>query len=223
MRHHNALHRYASLQTLEMKYIKTILIAVLAVLPSALFAQDDDLCFWNAVSMKADVSEKWTLGVRAEHRANQNMSKTQQYYIRPIVEYEILPWMKAAAQADFAWMSSGFNIRMQPQVVFSYKTHGFDLSLRQRLQITWKQPDDSWGFLFRTKAQVRYKIPKTPLSPLLAVEPYYMSEFARTRYYAGVSIACTKTLSILLQYVYQDQYQRAYDDHVLWLTFNVKL
>ena len=196
---------------------------MLAAIPSALFAQDNDLCFWNAVSVKADLNEKWTVGIRTEHRANQNVSKTQQYYIRPIVEYDILPWMKAAVQADFAWMSSGFNIRMQPQVTFSYKKSGFDLSLRQRLQATWKQPDDSWSFLFRTKAQVRYKIPGTPLSPLIAVEPYYMAEFARTRYYAGVSVACSKNLSILLQYVYQDQYQRNYDDNVLWLTFNVKL
>jgi hypothetical protein len=206
-----------------MNRFKSILIMVLAAIPSALFAQEDDLCFWNAISMKKDVSENWTIGVRAEHRANQDAAKTQQYYLRPMVDYDILPWMKATVQADFAWMSSGFNIRLQPQLVFSYKAKGFDISIRQRLQATWKQPDDSWSFLFRTKAQVKYKIPQTPLSPVLAVEPYYMSEFARTRYYAGVSVACTKSLSVLLQYVYQDQYQRAYDDHVLWLTFNVKL
>ena len=203
--------------------IKTIVMIVLTAIPSALSAQENDLCFWNAISMKKDIGDRWTVGLRAEHRANQNASETQQYYMRPLVEYEILPWMKAAAQADFAWMSSGFNIRIQPQLTFSYGKAGFDLSLRQRLQVTWKQPDDCWGFLFRTKAQVRYRIPGTPLSPLVAVEPYYMSEFTRTRYYAGVSIACTKSLSVLLQYVYQDQYQRDYDDNVLWLTFNVKL
>ena len=200
-----------------------IFLIVLASLPSALFAQENDLCFWNAISMKMDVSDRWTVGVRAEHRANKNVSKTQQYYLRPILEFEAFPWMKVAAQSDFAWTSSGFNIRIQPQVVFSYKTHGFDLSLRQRLQATWKQPDNSWNCLFRTKAQVRYRIPNTPLTPLVAVEPYYMSSFNRTRYYAGVSFSCTKSLSILLQYVYQDQYQRSYDDNVLWLTFNVKL
>ena len=196
---------------------------VLMVLPSALFAQDSDLCFWNAISMKKDVADRWTVGLRTEHRANHNASATQQYYIRPMVEYEILPWMKATAQADFAWMSSGFNIRFQPQVVFSHKTNGFDFSFRQRLQATWKQPDDSWSFLFRTKAQIRYKIPNTPLSPLVAVEPYYMSEFVRTRYYAGVSVSVTKSLSILMQYVYQDHYNKSIDDNVLWLTFNVKL
>ena len=206
-----------------MKRITIISILVLMALPSALFAQDNDLCFWNAISMKKSVADRWTVGLRAEHRANNDASTTQQYYLRPMVEYKILPWMSATAQADFAWMSSGFNIRFQPQVVFSYKTSGFDFSLRQRLQATWKEPDDSWSFLFRTKVQARYKIPNTPLSPLVAVEPYYMSEFARTRYYAGVSVACTKNLSILLQYVYQDQYQRAYDDNVLWITFNVKL
>lgn len=206
-----------------MKILNKIFVIVLMALPSALFAQENDLCFWNAISMKKSVAEDWTFGFRSEHRANQDMSKTQQYYLRPSVEYAIFPWMKATAQADFAWMSSGFNIRLLPQVVASYKVNGFDLSLRQRLQATWKQPDNSWSFLFRTKAQVRYKIPQTPLAPVFAVEPYYMSEFVRTRYYAGVSISCTKTLSILLQYVYQDQYQRAYDDNVLWLTFNVKL
>ena len=206
-----------------MKKIKILMVFMLLAMPVALFAQDNDLCFWNAVSLKKDVSDKWTVGVRTEHRAYHDASATQQYYIRPIVEYDILPWLKAAAQADFAWMYSGFNIRFQPQVTASYKTSGFDFSLRQRLQATWKQPDNSWGFLFRTKAQVRYKIPNTPLSPLAAVEPYYMSEFVRTRYYVGVSLAVTKNLSVLMQYVYQDQYQRAYDDNVLWLTFNVKL
>ena len=206
-----------------MNSFRILLLSFLLMLPSALFAQDNDLCFWNAVSIKKDVSEKWTVGVRTEHRAYKDVSATQQYYIRPSVEYDILPWLKAAAQADFAWMSSGFNIRFQPQVTATYKKSGFDFSLRQRLQATWKQPDNSWGFLFRTKAQVRYKIPGTPVSPLLAVEPYYMSNFVRTRYYAGVSLAVTKNLSVLMQYVYQDQYQRAYDDNVLWLTFNVKL
>ena len=67
------------------------------------------------------------------------------------------------------------------------------------------------------------KIEGGPLSPLVAVEPDYMSEFARTRYYAGISVAVTKNLSVLMQYVYQDQYQKDYDDNVLWLTFNVKL
>ena len=202
---------------------RILFMIVLMAIPSALFAQENDLCFWNAISMKKDVSDRWTVGLRAEHRANQNMSATQQYYLRPLVEYDILPWMKAAAQADFAWMSSGFNIRLLPQVTFSYKKSGFDLSLRQRLQATWKEPTDEWSFLFRTKAQVKYRIANTPLTPLVAVEPYYMSEFARTRYYMGVSVACTKSLSVLLQYVYQDQYQRDYDDNVLWLTFNVKL
>jgi hypothetical protein len=207
----------------DMNRIKLIIIAILLAVPMALAAQDDDLCFWNAISMKKSVHKDWNVGIRAEHRANQNASKTQQYYLRPMVEYKIMSWMSATAQADFAWMSSGFNIRFQPQVVFSHKVNGFDLSLRQRLQATWKQPDNSWNFLFRTKAQLRYKIPQTPLSPLVAVEPYYMSEFVRTRYYVGVSVACTKSLSVLLQYVYQDQYQRDYDDNVLWLTFNVKL
>ena len=197
---------------------------MLIAIPSAVFAQEDnDLCFWNAISMKKGVADGWTVGVRAEHRANNNASTTQQYYLRPMVDYDILPWLKATAQADFAWMSSGFNIRLMPQITATYKKAGFDLSLRQRLQATWKQPDDSWNFLFRTKAQVRYKIPGTPLSPLVAVEPYYMSEFVRTRYYAGVQVAVTKNLSVLMQYVYQDHYTKPVDDNVLWLTFNVKL
>lgn len=206
-----------------MKKFLISLVFIAALCPTAMSAQENDLCFWNAISMKKAVAEKWTVGVRAEHRANNDASTTQQYYLRPMVDYKILPWMTATAQADFAWMSTGFNIRVMPQVVFTHKVNGFDLSLRQRLQATWKQPDNSWNFLFRTKAQVKYKIPQTPLSPLVAVEPYYMSDFVRTRYYFGVSVACTKSLSILLQYVYQDQYQRAYDDNVLWLTFNVKL
>lgn len=197
--------------------------SMLILSKSALMAQENDLCFWNAISLKKDVAEKWTVGIRTEHRAYHAVSETQQYYIRPSVEYAILPWLKAAGQADFAWMYNGFNIRFQPQVTASYKKAGFDLSLRQRLQATWKQPDNSWGFLFRTKAQVRYKIPKTSLSPLVAVEPYYMFEFARTRYYAGVSVAVTKNLSVLMQYVYQDHYNKSIDDNVLWLTFNVKL
>ena len=202
---------------------RILFMIVLMAMPSALFAQENDLCFWNAISMKKDVSDRWTVGLRAEHRANQNMSATQQYYLRPLVEYDILPWMKAAAQADFAWMSTGFNIRLLPQVTATYKKSGFDFSLRQRLQATWKAPDNSWSFLFRTQAQVRYKIPGTPMSPLFAVEPYYMSELARTRYYAGVSLSVTKNLSVLVQYVYQDHYTKPVDDNVLWLTFNVKL
>ena len=206
-----------------MKKFLLSLVFIAALCPATMSAQDNDLCFWNAISMKKSVAEKWTVGVRAEHRANNNASTTQQYYLRPMVDFKILPWMTATAQADFAWMSSGFNIRVMPQVVFSYKFDGFNFSLRQRLQATWKQPNNSWDFLFRTKAQARYTIPGTPLSPQIAVEPYYMEEFARTRYYAGVNVSVTKNLSILMEYVYQDHYNKSIDDNVLWLTFSVKL
>lgn len=196
----------------------------IVLLPLAISAQQqDDLCLWQAVSMKKSLGKDWSVGLRTEHRAYDMVRTTNQYYIRPSVGYNILSWMNITLQADFAWSSSGFNIRCLPQVTFSHKAGGFDFSLRQRLQTTWKSSDDSCSHLFRTKAQVRYKIKGTPLTPLLAVEPYYMSELVRCRFYAGVGISITDNLYLLLQYVRQEQYTRTYDDNVMWLTFNVKL
>lgn len=205
-----------------MKRILVFLTVIL--LPSLLTAQQqDDLCLWQAVSLKKSFGKGWSAGLRTEHRAEDCMEATNQYYIRPSVGYDILPWMNVTLQADFVWTPSGFNIRYQPQVSLSHKVGGFDISLRQRLQTTWKSSDDSWTHLFRTKAQVCYRIKGTPLSPLLAVEPYYLSEFVRCRFYAGMGISLTDNLTLLLQYVRQEQYVKSYDDNVIWITFNVRL
>lgn len=204
--------------------------------------EDDALCVWNTMTARKSFGSegKWASGLMIEyrHKFHGGISKTDQYFVRPSVAYTVAPWFKVQYQMDFAaTSSSGFNWRFIPEVTFSHRIGDFSLVLRQRAMTTWKVAAGTNSTVLRTRAKIDYKIPETPLVVHVAAEPYWcdfsknsFAWFQKCRWYAGFSIKLLDNLTLIPQYVCQAYHngsgrfdRRTYDDHVIYMTFQIKL
>ena len=219
--------------------MKKILLLVVAIFVAvAAKAEDDALCTWTTVAFDKQFG-KWSVGLASEyrHKIQEGVSKTDQYFARPRVAYKALPWLTLRYQMDLASTSSGFNIRFLPEVTMSKRVGDFTFAYRQRVQTTWKVEKGTNSTVLRSRAKVDYSIPKTPLSMHFAYEPYWcdfskdsFAWFQKSRLYAGLNIKLLDNLTLTPQYICQAYYnhagkydRRTYDDHVIYVTFSVKL
>ena len=220
---------------------------MLFMLPSSLLsAQEqekpkDDINIWSTVTLRKSFGKdgRWGVGLMQEyrHRFHEGVSKKDQWFMRPSVSYKVNSWMKLQYQLDLASTSSGFNMRFLPEITFSHKQGDFSFALRQRVQTTWKVEAGTNSTVLRTRAKVDYRIDETPLSINFAVEPYWcdfakdrFDWFQRCRWYAGLDIKVTETLTFSPQYNCQAYFnhdgrfsRRTYDDHIIYFTLTVKL
>lgn len=217
---------------------KILLLIISGLLCCSAMAQEDALCTWTTMAFDKSFG-KWSVGLMTEyrHKIHEGVSKTDQYFARPRVAYKALPWLTFRYQVDFASTSSGFNLRFNPEVTFSHKVGDFSLALRQRGMTTWKVEKGTHSTLLRTRAKVDYRIPQTPLSVHVAAEPYWCNfskdsfeMFQKCRWYAGFNVKLLDNLTLIPQYVYQSYHnrdgkydRRTYDDHVIYMTFQIKL
>ena len=217
---------------------KILILIITALLSCSAMAQEDPLCIWTTVTFDKSFG-KWSVGLMSEyrHKIHEGVSKTDQYFLRPRAAYKALPWLTLRYQMDFASTSSGFNLRFIPEVTLSHKVGDFSFAFRQRVMTTWKVEKGTNSTVLRSRAKVDYHIPQTPLSVHFAVEPYWcdfskdsFSWFQKARWYAGVDIKLTESLTLKPEYVCQAYHnhkgiydRRTYDDHVIYFTFAVKL
>ena len=210
---------------------RLFLLLVTGLLACSAMAQEDALGMWTTVTFDKSFG-KWSAGLMSEyrHKIHDGVSKTDQYFVRPRISYKVLPWLTLRYQMDFAYSSSGFNLRFIPEVTMSRKVGNFSFSLRQRVMTTWKVEQGSNSTLLRTRAKVDYHIQQTPLTVLVAAEPYWcnfskdsFAWFQKCRWHAGLNIKLLDNLTLAPQYIYQAYHERSYGDHIIYMTFLIKL
>ena len=202
------------------------------------FAQEDAFCTWTTVTFDKAIG-KWSVGLLTEyrHKIHEGVSKTDQYFARPRVNYSALPWLKLGYQMDLATTSAGFTMRFLPEVTLSKKVGDFSFAFRQRTQTTWQTEKGTNSTVLRSRAKIDYRIPETPLSVHFAVEPYWadfkedgFAWLQKVRWYAGFDIKILDGLTLRPEYICQAYHnhkglypRRTYDDHVFYMTFVIKL
>ena len=78
--------------------------------------------------------------------------------------------------------------------------------------------------MMRTRAKVDYHIPKSPVSLHLAAEPYWLTDFVKTRYYLGADFKISDTLTLTADYIrYQHYRPGALDQNVAYLILTINL
>ena len=201
-------------------------------------AEEDAFCTWTSVTFDKSFG-KWSVGLMSQyrHKIHKGISDAEQFIARPRGSYKVRPWFTVRYQMDFASSSKGFNISSIPELTFSHKVGDFTLAFRQRSVTTWWLVPGTNSTVLRSRAKVDYAIPKTPLTAHFSAEPYWCNFsndsfllFQKIRWHAGFSIKVLDNLTILPEYVCQAYYndkgkyaRRTYDDHVIHVSFIVKL
>lgn len=187
------------------------------------------------------------------HQMHEGVSRMNQYLVRPSVAYKVLPWLTLKYQMDFAavggskttvlptgeTMISGadFQWRFMPEFNMSHKVGDFSFSYRQRFQTSWKVKAGTNSTVLRSRAKIDYSIPKAPVGLHFAIEPYWcdfskdkFAWFQKARWYAGFDFKLADNITFTPEYVCQAYHnhkgrydRRTYDDHVIYMTFTVKL
>lgn len=190
--------------------------------------------FWaGAMFTKSFGAEKkWTAGLLAQyhHIFHEGVSRYDQFFARPYVGYNILPWLKAQYDMDLAQTRGGFQMRFMPSVSVSKRISGFSMSLRQQFYYIWYPGSGATAHLFTTKGSLTYIIPDTPLALSFAMEPLYRKILIRNRIFAGVNIRLNDHLTLCPQYLRKAYHNRSgkydrrtYDDHLFYLLLLVRL
>lgn len=191
---------------------------------TSLFGRDkddpDDFCLWMSVNVRKNIGTRWSVGALAEFRLDNNCTKANQYYIRPVLNYKIASWLTAGAQVDFTGTRSGFQMRYLPEITATYNVSSWSFSIRERYLATWKMQADSWSHTLRTKINIAYRIPGTNLALASAVEPFYLRDVSKVRVYAGIIYAIDNVNSIQTQYL-REQYFSRHSNNVIWITYKV--
>lgn len=217
---------------------KLLLLLILSLFEVVAHAGEDDLCIWTNVSFSKTYG-KWSTGLISEyrHKIHEGVSKVDQYLARPWGAYKALPWLTLRYNMDLAATSSGFTLRSIPEISSSFVTGNFSFALRQRVMTSWNLERGTQVTILRTRLKMDYSILKTPLSVYCALEPYWceysndgFAWFQKIRWYVGLNIKLLENLTFVPQYLcqayhnHQGKYpRRTYDDHVIYITFLVKL
>lgn len=198
-----------------MRKLLAIALAII-VLPSYCMAGNDNYCSWTALHFTARLNDRWSVGNYSEGRFKD--SGFDQVFFRMFGSYKAGAGFQLKFQNDFAFLSSGFSLRLIPEVMWTRKTGALAFSLRQRMMWSWKKESGQWTLWHRTRGMVVWDIAGSRLSPLFAVEPFYRDVLSRCRYYFGVKMPVGAGTSLMLQYMRQDFTGAHADDNVLWLT-----
>ena len=77
--------------------MKKIAFVLLAMLPVAAVAQNDEFGIWAGASIEKSLSKKWTLGGELEFRSGNGLKNVDRWSAGLDIEYKLAKWLKANA------------------------------------------------------------------------------------------------------------------------------
>ena len=163
-----------------------------------LSAQTNDMASWNSLSLKTDLTKKFSIKMSQEFRFDDNISHIDKYHTDFGLEYSISKAFSIGSSYRFIRnQNSKEDYKIQNRLSFdlNYETRfdQFKLSSRIRIQNKWDEFDDSVNHI-RNKLSLKYKTESSSLNPYFAIESYYKfgeskdSEFSKMRYTLGGTV-----------------------------------
>lgn len=214
--------------------MKRILISIVIMcLPVGAFAQElmeekpaDAFATWLDIIIRKDLG-KWHVGGLLEYctiNTGQGLTHNE-ILLRPVVGYNPLPWLRLQGQMDILHsFYTGLYLRYLADVSFHWKAGDFRFALRNRGQFTHKISTGKVSPVIRSRFKIDYLIPESPVSVHIAVEPYWLTSFVKTRYYLGADFKVHKNLSVSADYVrYQHYSPTSPHQNVVYVTLYARL
>lgn len=226
--------------------MKTYRITLLVLIVAALYspktsAQDSDFGARLGFELQKELKD-WTFSVSQEIRTMDNSSAFYGSYTAFGIDYS--PWkrLKFGTSYEFVLFNDTDYDDIQPRHRLNWFTTGniklgdFKLSLRERLQMTFKDeserdykmnPKTRW----RNKFDVEYNIPNSKLTPFASVESFYQlnnpdgNRFDQIRYKLGTSIKLNKhnKLDIYGQYDHEMNVNNPVNRTMLGFAYTLQL
>lgn len=213
-----------------MKHLYFMLLSLCLTLPAgaqeAEIKPDDAFATWTDIIVRKDLGN-WHVGGLVEYCTIDKGAgmKNNEVLLRPVVGYNPLTWLRLQFQVDFLYsFYTGFYLRYIPDVTFHWKASDFRFSFRTRAQFSHKVAAGTVSAAIRNRFKVDYVIPESPVTVHMAVEPYWLTSFIKTRYILGADFKVHKNLILSADYVrYQHYAPASPHQNVAYLTCYIRL
>lgn len=257
-----------------MKKIAAFLTLIL--LTTGAMAQSDDVGSSLTLEAEKKINKKFSVDADVEMRTRDDMKTIDRWSGGVSASYKLLPWLKVSAGYTFLYDNNerisyysakdskvqngvvnagdpkkkgeywGARHRFNVALTGSYKLGQLGLSLRERLQYTYRPEytvDERWSYfdddydgeehtyksksktVLRSRLQAEYKIPDFPMTPYASVELFNAMDLEKVRYTVGYDYKINKKNSMGLFYRYQhvnkDDDNEA-NRHVIGLSYKIK-
>lgn len=194
---------------------------------------DEDIQSWNDVQLTVPLSKKFDFITGATARITRNISRFNEgryligYVWKPNKDFSVSPFYSFIQVRNSA---GRFRIehRLQFRGVYKFPFKNFGLSHRSQFEYRIRASGNTWRYrpsLTFDKAISEKIIPKARF--FITEEPFYdsaRSKFSRNRISAGITKTLTKTLSVDIYYLRQnDGFSHPGDLNVIGTSWKIKL
>lgn len=195
-------------------HIRRLLSAILACFLLSCAASlragaQDDFGVWQYFTVSKSFDNGLGVLLRLEHRSKANTRELDCALVMPGISYKPVKWFQFGFYYDFAMAQKANRHVLLPYFQFSGNFGRWNLLWREMGQYVV----NTGSFLLRSKFQVQYSIPGTPVSPMLALEPYTDKlQLARSTVFVGFTFKLGSR--VRLESGYNLYYLKAADPHL---------
>lgn len=199
--------------------MKRLAVLVMLLFPMLAASQEkDESGMWLSLYGYKSFGKFYT-SLYFEYDQMQDFSKFDSWYVRATGGYKVLPWLKLDAAYDYYKEPDRYLHRFYGNVTATVKSGDLSVSWRERYMYAYTPQTSSGSSVLRSYLNVKYAIPKLPLTPYLAMEVFTWKKWEKTRHYAGVLYSFGKYSEIDLYYLYYTFASRS-SEHILGIGYN---
>lgn len=185
--------------------------------------QHDDFGIWGDVHFTKTWDNGIYIGLRAEGRSCDLTRSLDCWFIRPIVGYKPLKWLKFDAAYDFLMLpESCIRHDFLFSVTGTLKRENLSVSWRERYMLMAMHDGSSLSHTLRSFLQVKYQIGESRFAPYMAIELFTWDKWQKTRHYVGTDIRVSKHSALDIYYVYYTFAGRP-AEHIAGIGYNISL
>ena len=203
-----------------------VLVSLLLSFSSSLSAQEkeNDNTFggWEFIEVNYNFKESnWYSTFYFEHD-NYQYKRLDSWYVRLMLGYKILNWLKMGVAYDFMQEPDYITHRAVCEVIGSLKQGNLTTSLRERYVHSWSPAVNEFEDVLRSRLKVQYAIPDSRFKPYVALEVFTWDGWKKTRHYVGTTFTINKYLEIEGYYIYYN-FANKPAEHVLGIGLNIAI
>ena len=193
------------------------------LLPAAAIAQDkDDFGIWSSLYSSVKVSDKWKVGLMAEHRSMDNTRGLDCALVMPSVEYRPFKFMKVGFASEYVMCGDKTTqVTARPYITLILSSGPLAVSVRELPIGEYTIETGTMEWTSRTQFKATYGIGSTGLEPYVATEVFIRDGWKKTRHYIGTEYTFGKHSYLDLFYMYYVMSGKPRQRHVLGIGYGV--
>ncbi|MDP4276955.1 MAG: DUF2490 domain-containing protein [Bacteroidota bacterium] len=208
------------------RQLRWLLLIVLSGIGVKALAQNADFGLWSTIDLSKKLNNGLTFAFEEEYRLRNNLLTTDRFESTFEIDYKVNHYLETGASytminyfhpgnakhdyQNYWELRNRFNVFAEG----SYELGRFNLSLRERLQSTYRVLDSLSSAKINPKLNLRsklglsYNIPGLPLEPYASCEWFHLLngetsfKFEQYRIGAGLKYKLSKSISVKAGYLY---------------------